>query len=593
MAEMMIRAMLKKFISRLSESNKLILLSLAVGLSSGLSAVVLTKLIGLTKRILSLNASSGFFNWHYLVFPGLGMLISLLLLKFVIKDNIGHGVTRVLVAVSKNESKIKPHNVWSSILTSAVTIGFGGSVGAEAPIVYTGAAIGSNFARYMGLSYKNMTLLLGCGAAGAIAGIFKAPLAGVLFTVEILLFNISMSSMLPLLISTVSATVVAYIFTGLKTPFQSALTAFSMTNIPFYIILGIAAAFGSLYFTRVTLWLEDKISRSGYGDYAKWAFSAVVLGIFIFIFPSLYGEGYDSLGSLLNGGEWEAGRISPLGSLLKMSWGVPLFFLLVFLLKVFAMTVTNAGGGVGGTFGPTLFEGAILGFVVARVLNLILSGSDISVPEQNFVLVGMAAMMAGVMQAPMTAIFLIAEISGGYELLVPLIIGATVSFGVTRIFERYSIYTKRIAQSGELLTHDSDQAVLTLLKTRDLVRDKYPHINIDSSLRDIIPAISESNAAVFPVLDSQEKFQGLLDIDVLRRYMFRNDLYDKLYVRNIMQQPPAYVFEDEKLGDVLDKFDRTDSWRLPVVRDNMEYLGFISKSRILIAYREELKSITV
>lgn len=593
MVEMMIQAMLNKFISRLSERNKLILLSLAVGISSGLAAVVLTKLIGLMKRIISLNVSSGFFNWRYLVFPGLGMLISLLLLKFVVKDNIGHGVTRVLVAVSKNESKIKPHNMWSSVLTSAVTIGFGGSVGAEAPIVYTGAAIGSNFARYMGLSYKNMTLLLGCGAAGAIAGIFKAPLAGVLFTVEILLFNISLASMLPLLISTVSATVIAYIFNGLNAPFQGTTTPFSMINIPFYIILGIVAAFGSLYFTRVTLWLEDRISRSRYNDYSKWAVCAVVLGVFIFIFPSLYGEGYDSLGSLLNGGEWEAGHISPLGSLLKLSWGVPLFFLLVFFLKVFAMTVTNAGGGVGGTFGPTLFEGAVLGFVVARVINLIMAGSGLNVPEQNFALVGMAAMMAGVMQAPMTAIFLIAEISGGYELLVPLIIASTVSFGVTRLFERYSIYTKRIAQSGELLTHDSDQAVLTLLKTKDLIRDKYPHINIDSSLRDIIPAISGSNAAVFPVLDSMGRFQGLLDIDVLRKYMFRNDLYDKLYVRNIMRQPPVYVFEDEKLSDVLDKLDRTDSWRLPVVRENMEYLGFISKSRILIAYREELKSITV
>lgn len=589
----MIRVMLKKSLSGLSERNKLVFLSLAVGLSSGLSAVVLMKLIDLMKNLFNFNAGTGVFNWQYLIFPGLGMLISLILVKCLIRDNIGHGVTRVLVAVSRNESKIKPHNMWSSVLTSAVTIGLGGSVGAEAPIVYTGAAIGSNFARYMGLSYKNMTLLLGCGAAGAIAGIFKAPLAGVLFTVEILLFNLSISSMLPLLLSTVSATVLAYIFNGLSSPFRVSLTPFVMENIPFYIILGIVAAFGSLYFTRVTLWLEDKVSRARGGDYSKWALCAIALGVFIFIFPSLYGEGYDSLESLLNGGEWEAGRISPLGFLLKRSWGVPLFFLLIFIIKVLAMTVTNAGGGVGGTFGPTLFEGAVLGFVVARILNLILSGSDLSVPEQNFVLVGMAAMMSGVMQAPMTAIFLIAEISGGYDLLVPLIIGATVSFGVTRLFEKYSIYTKRIAQSGDLLTHDSDQAVLTLLKTKDLVRDKYPHINVNSSLREIIPVISESNAAVFPVLDTAGRFQGLLDIDVLRRYMFRNDLYDKLFVRNIMQQPPLYVFEDEKLGEVLDKFDRTDCWRLPVVRGNMEYLGFISKSRILIAYREELKSITV
>lgn len=590
---MMIQVMHNKIISGLSERNKLILLSLAVGISSGLAAVILTQLIGLMKDILSQNVTSDSVNWLFLVFPGLGMLISFLILKYLVRDKIGHGVTRVLLAVSKNESKIKPHNMWSSVLTSAVTIGFGGSVGAEAPIVYTGAAIGSNFARYLGLSYKNMTLLLGCGAAGAIAGIFKAPLAGVLFTVEILMFNISLTSMLPLLISTVSATVVAYIFSGIRPPFECALTPFSMANIPFYIILGIVAAFGSLYFTRVTLWLEDKFANSRLGAYSKWGICAIALGIFIFIFPSLYGEGYDTLGNLLNGGELEAGKTSPVDILLNYSWGVPVFFLMVFFLKVIAMTCTNAGGGVGGTFGPTLFEGAILGFVVARVLNLLLPGTGLNVPEQNFVLVGMAAMMAGVMQAPMTAIFLIAEISGGYELLVPLIIGSTVSFGVTRIFEKYSIYTKRIAHNGELLTHDSDQAVLTLLKTKDLIRDKYPHVNIDSSLRDIIPIISGSNVAVYPVLDAEGKFQGLLDIDVLRKYMFRNDLYDKLHVRNIMRNPPAYVFEDEKLSDVLDKFDKTDSWRLPVVRDNMEYLGFISKSRILIAYREELKSITV
>lgn len=593
MGEMMIQVMHNKIISGLSERNKLILLSLAVGISSGLAAVILTQLIGLMKDILSQNVTSDSVNWLFLVFPGLGMLISFLILKYLVRDKIGHGVTRVLLAVSKNESKIKPHNMWSSVLTSAVTIGFGGSVGAEAPIVYTGAAIGSNFARYLGLSYKNMTLLLGCGAAGAIAGIFKAPLAGVLFTVEILMFNISLTSMLPLLISTVSATVVAYIFSGIRPPFECALTPFSMANIPFYIILGIVAAFGSLYFTRVTLWLEDKFANSRLGAYSKWGICAIALGIFIFIFPSLYGEGYDTLGNLLNGGELEAGKTSPVDILLNYSWGVPVFFLMVFFLKVIAMTCTNAGGGVGGTFGPTLFEGAILGFVVARVLNLLLPGTGLNVPEQNFVLVGMAAMMAGVMQAPMTAIFLIAEISGGYELLVPLIIGSTVSFGVTRIFEKYSIYTKRIAHNGELLTHDSDQAVLTLLKTKDLIRDKYPHVNIDSSLRDIIPIISGSNVAVYPVLDAEGKFQGLLDIDVLRKYMFRNDLYDKLHVRNIMRNPPAYVFEDEKLSDVLDKFDKTDSWRLPVVRDNMEYLGFISKSRILIAYREELKSITV
>ena len=319
----------------------------------------------------------------------------------------------------------------------------------------------------------------------------------------------------------------------------------------------------------------------------------MALGLLLFLFPSLYGEGYDSLGGLLKEGyEPSKDASSFLAVALGRGWAIPLFVLLVFLLKVFAMTLTNAGGGVGGTFGPTLFEGAVLGFMVARALNLLLGGAGISVPEQNFTLVGMAALMAGVMQAPMTAIFLIAETTGGYGLLVPLIIAATISYGTTRIFEKYSIYTKRIAKTGELLTHDSDQAVLTLLKTADLVRDKYPRIPVDASLREVIPIISQSNAAVFPVLDAEGRFQGLIDIDSVRKIMFRSDLYDKLRVRNIMEQPDAYVYVDEKIEDVLKKFERTDAWRLPVVTDGMKYLGFMSKSRILLAYREELKAIS-
>ena len=592
MAATTIPARLKAFLTGLPERNKLLILSLAVGFASGLAAVVLTRLISLVRTLVDGLPTSSY-NWQYLVSPGVGMLLSLLLVRYFIRDDIGHGVTRVLVAVSKNESRIKPHNMWSSMATSAVTIGFGGSVGAEAPIVLTGAAIGSNFASFMKMSYRDITLMLGCGAAGAIAGIFKAPLAGILFTMEILLFNISMTSLLPLLLSTVSATVVAYLCNGQDAVFQCNITPFSMGNIPFYIVLGIVAGFGSLYFTRVTLWLEERISKFRLGVYQRWIICAVALGLLLFLFPSLYGEGYDNLVSLLKEGyEPSKDASSFLAVALGRGWGIPLFFLLVFLLKVFAMTLTNAGGGVGGTFGPTLFEGAILGFVVARTLNLVFAGAGIDVPENNFTLVGMAALMAGVMQAPMTAIFLIAETTGGYALLVPLIIAATISYGTTRIFEKYSIYTKRIAQTGDLLTHDNDQAVLTLLKTSDLVRDKYPHISVDASLREVIPVISQSNAAVFPVLDDRGRFQGLIDIDSVRKIMFRSDLYDKLHVRNIMEQPAAYVYVDEKIEDVLKKFERTDAWRLPVVTDGMKYLGFMSKSRILMAYREELKAIS-
>lgn len=571
---------------RISDQKILLFLSLMVGVLSGCAAVILDRAIEVISRLLS-EGEGGGFEWRNLVLPGAGMFISLLLLKFVVKDNIGHGVTKVLLAVSRNESKIRPHNIWSSVLTSSFTIGFGGSVGAEAPIVYTGAAIGSNLGRVFGLSYRNITVLLGCGAAGAVAGIFKAPLAGVLFTMEILLFNVSMKSMLPLLLSTVSATVVSYIFRGQTPVFACALTPFSMSNIPFYIVLGVAGGFFSLYFTNGTLWLEDRLSKIS-SPYLRWALCASGLGVLIFMFPPLYGQGYDVLHSMLNGEEFVPDSHTPLSFMFGSAWGVPAFFLLVLVFKIVAMTFTNSGGGVGGTFGPTLFVGAILGFVVARCLNL----AGVSVPEQNFVLVGMAALMSGVMQAPMTAIFLIAEISGGYELLIPLILTSTVSFGTVRIFESYSIYTKRIAQSGDLLTHDNDQAVLTLMKTNDLIRDKYPKVQIDATLRDVVNVISDSDAAVLAVIDSKGRFQGMVDLAAARKYLFSPENYDSVHVYNMMETPPEYIYYGEKMDSVMQKFDRTGAWRLPVIDSDRKYLGFISKSRLLTAYRSELKEIS-
>ncbi|MBQ6015254.1 MAG: chloride channel protein [Bacteroidales bacterium] len=554
---------------KFSESTKLLLLSLLVGLCAGASAVVLLKVIGFIHGLIR--------GGHFL-FPAVGMLISLVLVRYVIKDNIGHGVTKVLLAVSRNESRIKPHNMWSSLLTSAITIGLGGSVGAEAPIVYTGAAFGSNIGRAAKLSYRGVTVLLGCGAAGAIAGIFKAPLAGVLFTLEILLFNISMTSIMPLLISTLTATVVSYVFMGPQSPFACSLAPFNMGNLPFYLLLGVFCGLMSQYFTKFTLWLEDHLGKTFRSPWLRWLVCGAGLTLLIWLFPPLFGEGYDSVGELLNGGD--------LG--MKSSWGVPVFLLLILLLKVVSMTLTNSGGGVGGTFGPTLFEGAILGFLIARTVNL----CGLSLPEQNFALVGMAGLMAGVMQAPMTAIFLIAEITGGYELLLPLILCATVSYGVTRIRERYSIYTKRIAQSGDLLTHSSDQAALALLKTADLIRDKYPRLRADDNLQDVSSVISDSTVAVFPVLDSDGHFEGVLEMDDIRKHVFDAERFARLRVRDLMHAPADFIYEDERMESVMRKFERPEVWRLPVLTHEGVYLGFISRSRLLAAYREELKQIT-
>ena len=566
------------------------MLSIVTGLVVGLAAVILKTLISLIQRGLG-NAFGELWNGavYYIVLPGIGMLLAMLFCRHVIKDDIGHGVTKALQAVSRQESRIKPHNTWSSILASSVTIGFGGSVGAEAPIVYTGAAIGSNFARKAGMSYRNMTTLLGCGAAAAVAGIFKAPLAGILFVLEILLFNISMNSMMPLLLSTVSATVISYVFLGRGTPFACALTPFNLANIPFYIILGLFCGACSMYFIRTTLWLEDRIGKMA-NPYSRWILCALGLGLLIFLFPPLHGEGYDSLGVLLNGHELSLDGQTPLAFLSRSPWSVPVFFLLILLLKVFSMTLTNAGGGVGGTFGPTLFVGAIAGFVVARTLNLLLSGTSLSVPEQNFVLVGMAGLMAGVMQAPMTAIFLIAEISGGYDLLLPLILTSTIAFGTTRLVEKYSIYTKRIAQSGELLTHDSDQAVLTLLKVNDVIENDFSPIKIDDTLGKLVEVVSESSRNIFPVVDSKGRFQGYVSLEDIRKDMFKADEYETSHVFNFMRSADAYVYEDESMDSVMRKFETTSAWNLPVVRrEDRKYIGFVSKSKIFSAYRDELK----
>ena len=579
-------------ISRMSERNQLLVLSLVVGIVVGLAAVLLKTLISVLQEGLR-DAFGGVLggSLYYLALPGIGMLLAMLFCKYVIKDSIGHGVTKALQAVSRHESRIKPHNMWSSVAASSVTIGFGGSVGAEAPIVYTGAAIGSNFARYMGLSYRSMTVLLGCGAAAAVAGIFKAPLAGVLFVLEILLFNISMTSMMPLLLSTVSATVVSYTLLGSSTPFECTLTPFELKNIPYYVILGLFCGACSIYFIRTTLKLEDRIGKME-NVYLKWIICAVGLGILIFLFPPLYGEGYESLGVLLNGKELSLDGQTPLAFLAHSPWSVPVFFMLILLLKVFSMTLTNAGGGVGGTFGPTLFVGAIAGFVVARTLNMLFDGTATSIPEQNFVLVGMAGLMAGVMQAPMTAIFLIAEISGGYDLFLPLILTSTIAFGTTRIVEKYSIYTKRIAQRGELLTHDSDQAVLTLLKVSDVIETDFSTVKIDDTLGRLVEVVSESTRNIFPVLDSVDRFQGFVSLEDIRKDMFRTDEYETLHVFNFMRSAEEYVYEDEKMDSVMKKFEVTSAWNLPVVRRDRTYVGFVSKSKIFSAYRDELKVVS-
>ena len=585
---MKIFSRIKKGFSAIPERTQLVLLSFVVGLGCGFAAVLLKTLIKWIHHGLTFWFTKPSDAYLYLIYPGIGMLLSFLFVRFFVKEDISHGVTKVLLSISRNESRIKPHNTWTSIMASSVTIGFGGSVGAEAPIVYTGAAIGSNVGRSMGMSYKNMTILLGCGAAGAVAGIFKAPLAGVLFTLEILLFNISMTSILPLLISAITATVVSYIFLGDAVAIANTIETFSMGNLPYYFILGIFCGIISLYFIRTSLRVEDKMRRVR-KPINRWIIGAIAMGVLVFLFPPLYGEGYNSLTLMLNNNPIEmAGGI--IGErVLANKWAILLFFTAILLVKVYATAFTNAGGGVGGTFGPTLFTGGIAGFVLGRFINL--TGIHV-IPEANFVLVGMGGLMAGVMQAPMTAIFLIAEITGGYDLLIPLILTSAISFATIRLVEQYSIYTKRIAQQGDLLTHDSDRAVLILLKTSDLIETDFSTIRINSNLGDLVKVIAVSSRNIFPVVDHYNQFQGIVFLDDVRRMMFDQSQYESVQIHNIMKNAPALVYYDEKMESVMNKFELTQAWNLPVVDRNNKYLGFVSKSKIFSSYREQLQQVS-
>ncbi len=570
------------------EQTLLMVLAFVIGSGSGIAAVILKKLIHLVGNLLTGWLDSSVDNLLLLVYPGIGMLISMLIVRYIVRDDISHGVTKALFAISKNNSQIKKHNMWSSVLTSSLTIGFGGSVGAEAPIVYTGAAIGSNVARKLGLSYRQMTILLCCGAAGAVAGIFKAPMAGILFTVEILLFNLTMSSVLPLLISSVTATTISYIFLGGDVSFHSVVDPFTLSNIPYYMILGIACGFVSLYFMRTTLFMESRI-KTIKNPYTRWAMCAAGLGLLIFLFPPLFGEGYDSLIHMLEGNPGNVLEHSPLSFLFNYKWLIPIYFLLLLVFKVFAMSFTNAGGGVGGTFGPTLIVGGIAGLVVARFVNL--TGFHV-LPEANFALVGMAGLMAGVMQAPMTAIFLIAEITGGYSLLLPLIIVSTISFATMRWFEPYSIYSHRLAKSGDLITHNSDRAVLTLLKTGDLVEKDFITVDENASLGDLVDVVAKSHRNLFPVIDAEYIFKGFISLDDIREIMFDREKYSEIFVYNLVKNAPSVVSEEDRMDEVMKKFDQSGAWNLPVVDVEGRYVGFVSKSKIFSSYRKRLQDVS-
>lgn len=571
----------------LKEKNLVIILALVIGIICGFAAQLLKTLIHWISSALAtwLNVSTA--NWLYLVYPVVGILLVTLFLKFVVKDNISHGVTRVLYAISRRKSRLKKKNMYTSLVASSITIGFGGSVGAEGPIVFTGAAIGSNIGQAFRLSPRMLMLLVGCGAAAGIAGIFRAPIAGMLFTLEVLMIDLTGATVMPLLIASISGATVAYILEGYSAEFffvQS--EPFATGHIPWTILAGILCGFVSLYFTRCMIRMES-FFRKIPGRPLKICTGGAILAMLIFLFPPLYGEGYGAINRLLDG---DVGTILE-GSYFYVdrnsTWFIVGYITLIVLTKAFATSATNGAGGVGGTFAPSLFVGAMAGFLFAFVLNHLFPTLDLSC--KNFSLFGMAAVMSGVMHAPLMGIFLTAEMTGGYDLFLPLIIASALSYGTVRLFDRYSIYTVRLAKKGDLLTHHKDKAVLTLLKTDSLIEHDFKEVHPEMCLKQVVEVISASNRNLFPVTDNEHKLVGIVLLDDIRNIMFRPDLYRKMHVNRFMSMPPAIIKAGEPMEEVMNLFDQTGAWNLPVVDENGCYMGFVSKSKIFNSYRRVLR----
>lgn len=568
----------------LNQRQFLYILSFIVGILSGLAAVLLKNTIHYTHLLLTKGFDVETESFWYLVYPLIGIFLTVLFVRYFVKDNISHGVARILYAISKKNSIIKSHNNYSSIFASTLTIGFGGSVGAEAPIVLTGASIGSAIGRLLRLNYKSVTLLVGCGAAGAIAGIFKAPIAGLVFTLEVLMLDLTITSIVPLLISSVTGATIAYFLMGKGVLFSYViLEPFELVNIPFFILLGIISGLVSLYFTKATIRIESWFKNIN-SPYHRLFIGGTILGLLIFIFPPLFGEGYDTISSLLNGNTSEIVENSLFYFIQDNYWMILGYLALVLILKVVAMSATTGGGGVGGIFAPALFMGGITGFCTARLIN---SLNWIQVSESNFALVGMAGLMAGVMHAPLTAIFLIAEITGGYGLLIPLIITSTFSFITIIYFEPHSIYTKRLAKRGELITHHKDRTVLRLMNWKKEIEKDLIKIHPEETLGELVKNISRSKRNIFPVIDNEGILQGVVLLDNVREIMFNSDMYDSTYVRDLMITPPDNISMDDTMEMVMKRFEETGAWNLPVT-ENGKYSGFISKSRVFTAYRKLL-----
>lgn len=586
------KSLLDRFIvwreKHISQNQFILILSLVVGVLSALAAFALKHLIHFIQHLLTGNFDAHTFNWLYLVYPVIGIFITGLFIRKIVRDDISHGVTKVLYAISCRRGKIRRHNSWSSLIASGITIGFGGSVGAESPIVMTGSAIGSNLGSFFKMEKKVMMLLIGCGAAGAVSGIFKAPIAGLVFTLEVLMLDLTMSSLLPLLISSVTAATLSYILTGTEAMFEFHMeNAFDLARVPHVMMLGVVCGLVSLYFTHVTTAIEKQFKKLN-NPYYKLAIGGTILSVLIFLFPPLYGEGYDTITELING---SSQNIILDNSLFYGHAGfIMIYMFFIILFKAVASTVTNCGGGCGGIFAPSLFLGCVTGFLFASLCNRF--GIGVPVSDQNFALFGMAAIMSGVFHAPLTGVFLIAELTGGYELFLPLMIVSVCSYLTVRVFDKNNIYAVRLAQRGELITHHKDQAVLTILKVEDVIEKDFINVSPEMNLGDLTSVVAKGKRNIFPVVNSGNVLVGIIHLDDIRHIMFRQELYNRYNVATLMREVPERLSIEEPMEAVMRKFEETGAWNLPVEDTAGEYIGFISKSAIFTAYRKTLLEFT-
>ena len=572
--------------SHITNRQFTLILSFAVGFLAAVAASLLHLLIKQIQNLLAMGFSVDRFNWLYLIYPVVGIFITSLFVRYVVRDNISHGITRILYAISSKRSQLKAHNCWSSVIASAITIGCGGSVGAEAPIVLTGSAIGSNLGKLFKMDNKTLMLLVGCGAAAAIAGIFKAPIDGLVVPLEVLMIDLTMASLLPILIASVTAACFTYIFSSGGALFDfHVYGTWTLSRVPAYILLGVTGGFISLYFMRAMTACEGVFSKLKERPYAKLILGGLMLSTLIALFPVLYGEGYHSINILLNGtteADWD--QILNNSLFYGHSNLLVLYVALVVLTKVFATSATNGGGGCGGTFAPSLFIGAYGGFLFARLWNMYNIG--VYVPEKHFVLLGMAAVMAGVMHAPLTGMFLIAEITGGYQLLLPLMIVSICAYLTIIIFEPHSIYGMRLAREGKLLTHHTDRSILTLMSIDSVIDKSYTHVPEDMELGTLVHAISRSHNTILPVIDQGGKFLGEIDMSKLRHIIFRTELYHHFKVRQLMSQPPCVLSVNDPMEEVMKRFDSTDAGMLPVLETDGTLRGYVSRSHLYSTYRK-------